>query len=108
MNQTPIYDIKPYLPYCDSHPDALEGFIEDIADYKLEVEIDKELLNQIPEEYHEALMGVLAEDPRPSYHDDPERIYGFYFAGYNKIYESSYKLQDTVDDYNTWYSFNGS
>lgn len=97
VNQTPIYDIKPYLPYCDSHPDALEGFIEDIADYKLEVEIDKELLNQIPEEYHEALMGVLAEDPRPSYHDDPERIYGFYFAGYNIRFKVKDKLLSVYD-----------
>lgn len=83
MDQTPIYDIKPYLSYCDSHQEATEGFVEDIDDYNLKVVISNDHLNQIPERYHEALMGVLSEDPRPSYHDDPDRIYGFYFAGYN-------------------------
>lgn len=83
MDQTPIYDIKPYLSYCDSHPNASEGFIENINDNILQVEISKKLLSLVPERYHEALMGVLAQDPRPSYHDDPERIYGFYFAGFN-------------------------
>lgn len=83
MDQTPIYDIKPYLVYCDSHPEAREGFVENIEDNNLQVNISEDILNQIPERYHEALMGVLSEDPRPSYHDDPERVYGFYFAGYN-------------------------
>jgi tRNA-Thr(GGU) m(6)t(6)A37 methyltransferase TsaA len=83
IDQTPIYDIKPYLAYTDSHPSALGGFLEGIEDNKLQVEFSVELLNQIPLKYHEALIGVLAQDPRPSYHDDPERIYGFYFAGFN-------------------------
>lgn len=83
MDLTPIYDIKPYLAYTDSHPDAMGGFLEDIEDNKLQIEFDEELLKLIPVEYHEALMGVLEQDPRPSYHNDPERIYGFYFAGYN-------------------------
>ncbi|TAH74854.1 MAG: tRNA (N6-threonylcarbamoyladenosine(37)-N6)-methyltransferase TrmO [Anaerolineaceae bacterium] len=83
VDQTPIYDIKPYLAYTDSHPDASEGFIQDIREHELLVEFDEELLKQIPKKYHEALLGVLAQDPRPSYHNDPERIYGFYFAGYN-------------------------
>lgn len=83
MDQTPIYDIKPYLAYTDSHPEALGGFLDNIEDNLLQVEFCDELLKQIPQKYHEALMGILAQDPRPSYHDDPERIYGFYFAGYN-------------------------
>jgi len=83
MDQTPIYDIKPYLPYCDSRPYATSGFIENIDENKLLVEIGHELLSQIPEKYHKALIGILEQDPRPSYHNDPERIYGFYFAGYN-------------------------
>jgi len=83
MDQTPIYDIKPYLSYCDSYPNASSGFLENISDNFLQVEISSELLNLIPSKYHKALIGVLEQDPRPSYHNDPERIYGFYFAGYN-------------------------
>ncbi len=83
VDQTPIYDIKPYLAYTDSHPDALAGYIDTIEENKLNVEFSEELLEQIPKKYHKALMGILSEDPRPSYHSDPERIYGFYFAGYN-------------------------
>lgn len=92
MDQTPIYDIKPYLTYCDSHPHASEGFVEKIEDYILQVDISKELLNQIPEKYHKALMDVLAQDPRPSYHDDADRIYGFYFAGFNIRFRVEDKL----------------
>ena len=91
-DRTPIYDIKPYLVYTDSHPEALEGFIENIGEYELQVECRDELLKQIPQKYHEALIGVLAQDPRPSYHDDPDRIYGFYFAGYNIRFKVQGKL----------------
>jgi len=83
MDQTPIYDIKPYLSYCDSHPDASVGFVENIEENLLKVEISSELLKLITGKYYKALIGVLEQDPRPSYHNDPERIYGFYFAGYN-------------------------
>lgn len=83
MDNTPIYDIKPYLPYTDSHPEANGGFAEPVKDYALEVNVPEHLLSIIPAQHHEALMGVLAHDPRPSYHNDPERIYGFYFAGFN-------------------------
>jgi tRNA-Thr(GGU) m(6)t(6)A37 methyltransferase TsaA len=83
MDNTPIYDIKPYLPYTDSHPEASGGFAEPFRDYALEVTFPEYLLSQIPKEHHEALMGILAHDPRPSYHNDPERIYGFWYAGFN-------------------------
>lgn len=83
MDNTPIYDIKPYIPYTDSHPKATGGFADTFKDYALEVEFPEQLLCLIPKEHHEALMGVLAHDPRPSYHNDPERIYGFGFAGFN-------------------------
>lgn len=83
VDQTPIYDIKPYLAYTDSHSDASGGYLENIEESRLDVEFGEDLLKQIPQKYHEGLMGVLAQDPRPSYHNDPERIYGFYFAGYN-------------------------
>ena len=83
MDQTPIYDIKPYLAYTDSHPEALSGYLDYIEDNKLHVEFEEELLSRIPSRHHKALIDVLAQDPRPSYHDDPERVYGLYFAGYN-------------------------
>ena len=81
MNGTPILDIKPYIPYADCHPDALGGFAAAPAGETLEVIIPPELLCTIPENRREALRGVLAQDPRPHYQDDPERVYGFTFAG---------------------------
>ena len=83
MDNTPIYDIKPYLAYTDSHPEAAGGFADPCKEYALKVEFPETLIRLIPTESHEALMGVLAHDPRPSYHNDPDRIYGFGFAGYN-------------------------
>lgn len=83
MDGTPIYDIKPYIPYADSHPDALGGFTSNAEDFLLEVDFSEELLGKIPPEHRDALLGVLAHDPRPSYQDDPERIYGMAFAGYD-------------------------
>ena len=82
MDNTPIYDIKPYLPYTDSHPDAVGGFADPVKDNTLEVEFPEEWLRLIPENKREALLEVLANDPRPSYQNDPERIYGFEFAGF--------------------------
>jgi len=81
MDGTPIYDIKPYLPYTDSRPEASGGFAEPLRDYRLEVDIPVELLERIPKERQEALREVLAQDPRPSYQQDPERVYGMDFAG---------------------------
>jgi len=82
MDGTPILDIKPYIPYADSHPDAVGGFASAPAGETLEVIIPPEVLAQIPENRQEALRGVLAQDPRPHYQNDPERIYGFGFAGF--------------------------
>ena len=81
MDGTPILDIKPYVPYADSHPEALGGFAAVPAGETLKVVIPPELLEKVPEDRREALRGVLAQDPRPHYQDDPERIYGFGFAG---------------------------
>ena len=81
MDGTPILDIKPYIPYADAHPEALGGFAAVPAGETLEGIIPPELLEKIPPERREALRGVLAQDPRPHYQDDPERIYGFGFAG---------------------------
>lgn len=83
MNGTPIYDIKPYLPYTDCHTDAVGGFADAFAEYHLEVTIPKTLFAQIPEEKRDALIGVLSQDPRPSYQKDPERIYGITFGKQN-------------------------
>ena len=81
MDGTPIYDIKPYLPYADCKPEALGGFASQPKEATLRVEIPDELLARIPEEKRNALVGVLAQDPRPSYQDDPERVYGMAFGG---------------------------
>ena len=81
MDGTPILDIKPYIPYADAHPEALGGFAAVPAGETLEVIIPPVLLEKIPPERREALRGALAQDPRPHYQDDPERIYGFGFAG---------------------------
>ncbi len=80
MDGTPILDIKPYIPYADSHPEALGGFAAVPAGETLEVRIPPPLLERIPPARREALRGVLAQDPRPPYQRDPERIYGFGFA----------------------------
>ncbi len=80
MNGTPIYDIKPYLPYCDSKSDARGGFTENLGERRLEVDIGTDLLGRVPESKRQELLSVLAGDPRPSYQDDSERVYGFSFA----------------------------
>lgn len=81
MDGTPILDVKPYLPYTDSHPDAADGFAGPLRDYRLDVTFPEELLARIPEHLRAGLLEVLAQDPRPQYHDDPIRRYGFGFAG---------------------------
>ena len=82
LDGTPIFDIKPYIPYADCRPDALSGFAPD-AGRMLRVEYLPGVEAQIPAGKREALRGVLANDPRPRYQDDPERIYGLSFAGKN-------------------------
>ena len=82
MNGTPIYDIKPYLPYADCRPEASGGFAAGAPETLTVVLPDQLLPVDFPEEKAEALRGVLAQDPRPRYHDDPERIYGMDFAGF--------------------------
>lgn len=81
MDGTPVLDIKPYLPYADCIPEAAGGFAAVPAGETLEVEIPPELLERVPPERREALRGVLALDPRPRYQEDPDRVYGFGFAG---------------------------
>ena len=82
MNGTPIFDIKPYLPYVDSHPDALNGFANSIKDYALHVTDPHEMLSYVPIEKRSAIIEILSQDPRPSYQEDPKRIYGLRFSDY--------------------------
>ena len=83
MDGTPIYDIKPYLPYTDSHPDAAGGFAADVFAHALEVDFPAALLEKIPADKRDALLGILAQDPRPAYIDDPQRRYGFNYLTYD-------------------------
>ena len=81
MDGTPIYDIKPYIAYTDSHPDAVSGFASTPAEYLLDVDFPVDLLQKVPERQRESLNEVLAHDPRPQYQDDPKRVYGMEFGG---------------------------
>ena len=81
MNGTPIYDIKPYLPYADCRPEATGGFTDRTEKRRVEVSLPAEAAERIPEEERKALKAVLREDPRPAYQDDPDRVYAFEFGG---------------------------
>jgi len=84
-NNTPIYDIKPYVPYVDAHPEAREGFTAYTKEYSLELHMDDEAETQLAkmsEELRKGLIQVLSQDPRPAYHDDPARVYGMKFGGF--------------------------
>ena len=83
MDGTPIYDIKPYLPFADSIPDAVGGFADEKFSYSLKVEFDTELMNRLPADKREAAIKILEQDPRPSYQNNPDRIYGVEFAGFD-------------------------
>ena len=83
MDGTPIYDIKPYLPYTDSHADASGGFAEPLRAHELTVHDPDGLLEKFPADKRSSAVTVLANDPRPSYQHDPSREYGLYFAGFN-------------------------
>lgn len=97
MDGTPIYDIKPYLPYTDSHPDARSGFATRPAEQLLEVEFSQSVLSTLPAHLQQALIDVLAHDPRPQYHNDPTRIYGMSFAGYEVKFSVSQSCLTLID-----------
>ena len=97
MDGTPILDIKPYIPYADAHPEASDGFTVQTIQHHLDVDIPAELLERVPMDKRAALIGVLAQDPRPSYQDDPERIYGFPFAGLELHFRVEGKRLTVVD-----------
>lgn len=84
MDGTPIYDIKPYIRYADSHPDAVCGYVDELSESKLRVKISPELVAKVDDDdVLAAMVEMLSLDPRPSYHNDPHREYGLSFAGYN-------------------------
>lgn len=99
-DKTPIYDIKPYLPYVDSHPEASCGFAEAVMDYELKVDFPKELLDLFPKEKQKGIIEVLKQDPRPSYHDDANRKYGVSYCGKDihfTVKEDLLSVFDVVD-----------
>lgn len=87
MNGTPIFDIKPYLPYTDSHPEARSGFAPAPTEKKFNVECPETLLIKIPSDYRQPLLDILACDPRPQYHNDAERVYGMTYTDHNVTFQ---------------------
>lgn len=91
MNNTPILDIKPYLAYTDSRPEALGGFSDTCRSALLEVIFPEQWLSQVPEHQRQALTAVLAQDPRPRYQKDPERVYAFEFGACHIRFQVKYQ-----------------
>lgn len=83
MDGTPIFDIKPYLAFTDSHTDAVCGFADSVLDYELEVIAPDDIKSNVEKCIFDSIEEILKQDPRPSYHSDPERLYGITYAGYN-------------------------
>lgn len=92
MDGTPVYDIKPYLPYVDSHPKARGGFSEEKKENLLEVQVPEGVAEILPDEQRKILTQILAQDPRPSYQNDPERVYGMEYAGW----EIKFRVKDHI------------
>lgn len=97
MDGTPIFDIKPYIPYGDCHTDATGGFTDRAGEFLLQVTFPEELLNRLPEDKREAAMAVLSHDPRPSYQRKPDRIYGLTFAGFDIRFQVSEDILTVVE-----------
>ena len=81
LSGTPIYDVKPYLAFTDSHPEAIGGFADTVADYEIEVELCESAQGKLKKQDEEKLIALLRQDPRPSYKSEDEKIYGMKFAG---------------------------
>ena len=97
MDGTPIFDIKPYIPYGDCHPEATGGFTDSAGEFLLHVDFPEELLNQLPTHKREAAIGVLSHDPRPSYQRKPDRIYGLTFAGFDIRFKVDEEILTVVE-----------
>ncbi|MCR5255478.1 MAG: tRNA (N6-threonylcarbamoyladenosine(37)-N6)-methyltransferase TrmO [Acetatifactor sp.] len=96
-DNTPIFDIKPYLAYADSHPDAAEGFAGKTAFKPLDVLFPDDLLQLLPSEKRETAVALLREDPRPAYHDDPERVYGMNYSAFDIRFKVSGNVLTVVE-----------
>ena len=99
MDGSPIFDIKPYLPYCDAHPEALGSFGQEHKDERITVEFPKELLERLPKEKQNAALEVLRQDPRAAYQKQPDYVYGMDFAGYDirfRVRENVLRVVDVV------------
>ena len=92
LDGTPIFDIKPYIPYSDSRPEATGGFTDRVGDFLLDVKFPQALLEKLPAGKQAAAVGVLSHDPRPSYQRKPGRVYGLTFAGF----DIRFTVEDTV------------
>ena len=97
MDGTPIFDIKPYIPYGDCHPEATGGFTDRAGEFLLQVDFPENLLKILPVEKQEAAMAVLSHDPRPSYQRKPDRIYGLTFAGFDIRFKVSEDVLTVVE-----------
>ena len=97
MDGTPIFDIKPYIPYSDCHPNAIGGFTDTAEDFLLEVDFPHALLALLPENKQQAALGVLSHDPRPAYQRTPERVYGLPFAGYDIRFQVADKKLTVIE-----------
>ena len=97
MDGTPIFDIKPYIPYSDSFPDAIGGFTDTADDFLLNVVFPDNLLDILPKSKRKAAIGVLSHDPRPSYQRKPDRVYGLSFAGFDIRFTVNDKILTVCD-----------
>ena len=97
MDGTPIYDIKPYITYTDSRPDAVQGFAEDFVDYALKVNFPQELLDMIPAEKQAGIIGILKHDPRPAYQDSPDRVYGVKYLDFDIHFKVDKNILSVID-----------
>ena len=98
MDGTPIYDIKPYIPYTDSHAEAKSGFVDDNAWRKLRVEVPDRVARRFKPELLQSLVHTLEQDPRPQYHDNPDKVYGMAFAGHDIHFRVDSDVLHVVDD----------
>lgn len=100
LDKTPIYDIKPYIPFADCHPEATEGYTAETKKHRLAVEFKEELLFKFPEEKRKTVKELLAQDPRPSYIIDKERTYGMSYAGFDvhfRVEEDRLKVYEVLE-----------
>ena len=105
MDNTPIYDIKPYLPYADMHPDATGGFGQEHREDKIEVLFPQELLERLPEDKRAAAKKVLEQDPRAAYNKQPDYVYGMEFAGYDirfRVRDNTLEVCDVIEASGNW------